>query len=47
VGAIASCLMMYPLGDRQALNVAEYQPATLAAMEGLFHSEKGAPLAIL
>ena len=46
-GAIASCLMMYPLGDRQALNVAEYQPATLSAMEGLFHSERGAPLAIL
>ena len=46
-GAIASCLMMFPLGDQQALNVAEYQPVTLSAMEGLFHSEKGAPLAIL
>jgi cytochrome d ubiquinol oxidase subunit I len=46
-GAIASCLMMYPLGDAQALNVATYQPTTLSAMEGLFHSEKGAPLAIL
>jgi cytochrome bd ubiquinol oxidase subunit I len=45
-GAIASCLMMYPLGDAQALNVATYQPLTLSAMEGLFHSEKGAPLAI-
>jgi cytochrome bd ubiquinol oxidase subunit I len=32
-GAIASCLMMYPLGDRQALNVAEYQSAILAAMD--------------
>jgi len=47
VGAIASCLMMYPLGDGQALDVASYQPATLAAMEGLFHSEKSAPMAIL
>jgi cytochrome d ubiquinol oxidase subunit I len=46
-GAIASCLMMYPLGDAQGRNVAIYQPATLAAMEGLFHTEKGAPLAIL
>ena len=46
-GAIASCLMMYPLGDGQARNVAEYQPATLSAMEGLFGTEKGAPLAIL
>jgi cytochrome d ubiquinol oxidase subunit I len=46
-GAIASCLMMYPLGDGQARNVAAYQPATLSAMEGLFHTEKGAPLAIL
>jgi cytochrome bd ubiquinol oxidase subunit I len=46
-GAVASCLMMYPLGDGQARNVAAYQPVTLSAMEGLFHSEKGAPLAIL
>jgi cytochrome d ubiquinol oxidase subunit I len=46
-GAIASCLMMYPLGDGQALNVANYQPPTLSAMEGLFHTQKGAPLAIL
>jgi cytochrome bd ubiquinol oxidase subunit I len=46
-GAIASCLMMYPLGDAQALNVARYQPATLSAMEGLFHSAEGAPLTIL
>src|SRR5260370_18290822 len=46
-GAIASCLMMYPLGDAQARNVATYQPATLSAMEGLFHTEKGAPLARL
>lgn len=46
-GAIASCLMMYPLGDAQARNVAAYQPVTLSAMEGLFHSAQGAPLAIL
>ena len=39
--------MMYPLGDIQARNVAAYQPATLSAMEGLFESQRGAPLAIL
>ncbi|SRR5579875_4910 len=47
IGAIASLLMMYPLGDAQGRNVAAYQPVTLSAMEGLFHSEAGAPLAIL
>jgi cytochrome bd-type quinol oxidase subunit 1 len=47
LGAIASCLMMYPLGDAQARNVAAYQPVTLSAMERLFHTEKGAALAIL
>jgi cytochrome bd ubiquinol oxidase subunit I len=35
-GAIASCLMMFPLGDGQARNVDAYQPVTLSAMEGSF-----------
>ena len=47
VGFIASVLMAFPTGDGQGKMVAQYQPATLAAMEGLFHTEKGAPLAIL
>ncbi len=46
-GFIASMTMAFPTGDGQGKMVAQYQPATLAAMEGLFHSEKGAPLAIL
>ena len=46
-GAIACCLMLFPTGDRQGRNVAIRQPVTLAAMEGLFHTENGAPLAIL
>ena len=46
-GAIATVLMAFPTGDGQGKNVAFHQPATLAAMEGLFHSEEGAPLAIL
>jgi cytochrome d ubiquinol oxidase subunit I len=46
-GAIASVLMIFPTGDGQGKNIAYYQPATLAAMEGLFETERGAPLAIL
>ncbi|MEI9975098.1 MAG: cytochrome ubiquinol oxidase subunit I [Ignavibacteriota bacterium] len=46
-GAIAACLMIFPTGDGQGKNVAHMQPATLAAMEGLFESANGAPLAIL
>jgi len=46
-GGIASVLMIYPTGDGQGRNIAYYQPVTLAAMEGLFDTEQGAPLAIL
>jgi cytochrome d ubiquinol oxidase subunit I len=46
-GTIASALMMFPTGDQQGKNIAFHQPVTLAAMEGLFQSENGAPLAIL
>jgi cytochrome d ubiquinol oxidase subunit I len=46
-GSIASVLMLFPTGDRQGKNVATYQAATLAAMEGLFESTEGAPIAIL
>jgi cytochrome d ubiquinol oxidase subunit I len=47
VGVIASLLQLFPLGDAQGRMVAQYQPVTLAAMEGLMQSEAGAPLAIL
>ena len=47
VGFIFSLLIVYPTGDRQGANVTEYQPVKLAAMEGLFESTKGAPLAII
>lgn len=47
VGVIASILQLYPTGDGQGVMMARHQPVTLAAMEGLFHSERGAPLAIL
>jgi cytochrome d ubiquinol oxidase subunit I len=46
-GLIASVLMAFPTGDRQGMMVAKYQPATLAAMEGHFETQAGAPIAIL
>jgi cytochrome d ubiquinol oxidase subunit I len=47
VGVIAAILQMVPTGDFQGKMIAQNQPATLAAMEGLFVSQEGAPLAIL
>jgi len=47
VGVIAAILQLAPTGDIQGKMVSEYQPTTLAAMEGLFVSQEGAPLAIL
>jgi len=47
VGVIASLLQLFPTGDAQGKMIAANQPPTLAAMEGLFTSEDGAPLAIL
>ena len=46
-GTIALTLLLFPTGDEQGKMVLENQPATLAAMEGLFDTAQGAPLAIL
>ncbi len=46
-GTISAFLMVFPTGDGQGKNIAWHQPATLAAMEGLFQTAQGAPLAIL
>jgi cytochrome d ubiquinol oxidase subunit I len=46
-GVIAVILMLFPTGDRQGAMIARHQPVTLAAMEGLFETHQGAPLAIL
>jgi cytochrome d ubiquinol oxidase subunit I len=46
-GTIACILMIFPTGDGQGKNIAYHQPPTLAAMEGLFETANGAPLAIL
>jgi cytochrome bd ubiquinol oxidase subunit I len=47
VGLIAAILQLFPTGDMQGDLIARSQPVTLAAMEGLFISQEGAPLAIL
>jgi cytochrome d ubiquinol oxidase subunit I len=46
-GLAAAFLMLFPTGDGQGKNIAFHQPATLAAMEGLFVTEAGAPLALI
>jgi cytochrome bd ubiquinol oxidase subunit I len=48
VGAlIFTTLQIYPTGDRHARQVARYQPSSFAAAEGLFKTERGAPLVII
>jgi cytochrome d ubiquinol oxidase subunit I len=50
-GLIAACLasifQLFPSGDEQGKNIMQYQPPTLAAMEGLFDTKQGADLVIL
>jgi len=47
VAALASIFQLWPSGDRHGQLVAKYQPITLAAMEGLFHTEAGAPIVLV
>jgi cytochrome bd ubiquinol oxidase subunit I len=47
VGLIASVLQLFPTGDGQGKMIARFQPVTLAAMEGLFHTRDNAPIVIL
>ena len=51
LGVIAGCaaavLLLFPTGDAQGRNVAERNPVTLAAMEGLFETQHGAPIALV
>ncbi len=47
VALVASLAVIFPTGGRNADAVTKYQPVKLAAMEGLFESEKGAPMAII
>jgi len=46
-GATASIAQVFPTGDIHGRYMAQYQPVTTAAMEGLFKTEIGAPLVIL
>jgi cytochrome d ubiquinol oxidase subunit I len=47
VGVVAVIVQLFPTGDAQGRMVARHQPVTLAAMEGLFETKEGAPLAII
>jgi cytochrome d ubiquinol oxidase subunit I len=46
-GFVLCVLQIFPTGDRQAFNAERYQPIGFAAMEGLFETQEGAPLAII
>ncbi|MEJ2007268.1 MAG: cytochrome ubiquinol oxidase subunit I [Acidobacteriota bacterium] len=46
-GVILSLTQLFPTGDLNGASVVQYQPTKLAAMEGLFETERGAPLAII
>lgn len=47
VAVIASIFQLWPSGDGHGKLIAKYQPVTLAAMEGLFHTEAGAPIVLV
>ena len=46
-GVISSIAIIFPTGDLAGKYVAQNQPAAMAAMEGLFHSEIGAPIVLV
>ncbi len=47
-GLVASLLVAFPTGDWNAKNVAKYQPASFAAMEGIFETEEaGAEIVLI
>jgi cytochrome d ubiquinol oxidase subunit I len=46
-GCVFSILQIFPTGDGQGKMVTDLQPVTLAAMEGLFHSQTAAPIVLI
>ena len=46
-GLICCVLQIFPTGDLHGRYMAQHQPVTTAAMEGLFKTERGAPIVIL
>lgn len=46
-GFISCAAQVFPTGDLHGKYLAKHQPAAIAAMEGLFHTEKGAGMVIV
>jgi cytochrome bd ubiquinol oxidase subunit I len=46
-GVIACIAQIFPTGDLHGRYMAKHQPAAVAAMEGLFSSQKGAPIVLV
>ena len=46
VAAAVAMPLQFLAGDMHGLNTLEHQPAKIAAMEGIWHTEKGAPLTL-
>jgi len=46
-GLLCSVLQIFPTGDLHGRYLAQHQPATTAAMEGLFKTEAGAPIVLI
>ena len=46
-GAISTVMIIFPTGDLRGKYVARNQPAAIAAMEGLFRTEIGAPIVLM
>ena len=51
VGVVAGCIaciaQIFPTGDLQGRYMAKHQPAAVAGMEGLFHTQAGAPIVLV
>ncbi|MGA7887469.1 MAG: cytochrome ubiquinol oxidase subunit I [Acidobacteriaceae bacterium] len=46
-GLIACIVQIFPTGDMAGRYLAQNQPAAIAGMEGLFHSQAGAPIVLI
>jgi cytochrome d ubiquinol oxidase subunit I len=46
-GVISCATQIFPTGDLHGRYMAEHQPAAMAAMEGLFSSQPGAPIVLM
>ena len=47
VGIVFSLTQLFPTGAKLGENISRFQPVKMAAMEGQFDTQKGAPLAII